>query len=123
MTRTSPSDVTELFDTDLATNVVQSWIEIATEDIDDVSDADSSISSTRLEKMEKLWTAGLMQAQDPRVSKDKVGGSSMTLEVVDYRDLAIGMDSTGVLANKKEPRQRASISDINARNIDRPDRD
>lgn len=127
--RVSPSGVEDIFDTELETEQLQVWIEIANELVDDISDADSSIDGTRLSKIEKLLAAHFASAQDPRIAEDSVGGSSITYQVdvgeglrsTVYGQQAIALDSSGTLG--QATKTRASISDLNARNIDRPDRD
>ena len=54
MTRTNPTEVGQIFDTDLSTDALEDWIEIAHEVVDDIADKDSAIPSTRLTQIEKL---------------------------------------------------------------------
>lgn len=107
MPRTTPPDVEDVFDTELSSSQLDAWIAIANELVDDIADADPSIGSTRLEKIEKLLAAHLASTQDQRVSEDSVGDTSavyqgetgMHIEATVYGQQAAMLDPTGTLAS------------------------
>lgn len=112
MPRTTASDVKELFDTEIPDPIVSSWIDIANEAVDDIEDAAPSASSSRLKKIEKLWTAHLLTAQDPRI--ESASGESRSVDYGDrtsYRELAIGLDPTNTLAGMGKPSASVAVPD------------
>ena len=116
MPRTTRPEVQDIFDTPLDKQALESWIEIATEFVDDIAAADSSVSDTRLEKIEKLVAAHLAATQDPRVEKESrdsasasyEGETGMRINASTYGQQAAMLDPTGTLANAG--RQTASIT-------------
>lgn len=123
MARTSPSDVATIFDTDLseaAGDSLDTWINIASELVDDIASADSSIGSTRLEQIEKLLAAHLASAQDPRLEGYSVGGSSgsyqgetgMHITSTHYGQQAAALDPTGTLAGMGKPSASITAPDV-----------
>ena len=105
MPRTTVQKVRDIFDTSISDNSVTGWMDIATEFVDDIEDADSSIPTKRLAKIEKLVTAHLASSQDQRASSQS--GASRSIEFqgrtgYDFRgtkhgQAAIALDPTGVL--------------------------
>lgn len=119
MTRTNPSDVSEIYDTELSNSALQSWIDIATEIVDDIA-AEGSVSSARLEKIEKLLSAHFASAQDQRIqsggkesgSVEFQGETGMGLDGTKYGQQAKTLDPTGTLASMNKP--MASVEILNA---------
>jgi len=124
MTRTTESAVTTTIDTNLDSQAVTDWIEIASEVVDDIADKDSSISDTRLRLIEKLVAQHMLSAQDPRVEEDEIGDSSavyqgntkLYFEATQYGQRAIGLDPTNTLTSTGK--EQANIRALDSRNID-----
>jgi len=112
MPRVQESDVTEIFDTDLEGDAIGTWIEIATEVVDDISDAGMS-DSDRLKKIEKLLAAHFASTQDRRVDKESGGSKTpsitfsgdtgMHLDATQYGQQAKMLDTTDTLKNRRKP--------------------
>ncbi len=110
MPRTTVSKVRSIFDTDLSDNELTSWMDIATELVDDVEAADPSLADKRLSKLEKLVTAHLASAQDPRHesvsgasrSVDYQGEYGQNFEATSYGQRALALDPTGTLGDNHE---------------------
>lgn len=125
--RVSPSDVTQNFDTSLDDSQIQGWIDAATELVDDVAAADSTVSDSRLKQIERALSRHFAHAQDPRVSSSQIGDSRMTvqgstglhLDATFYGQQAKMLDPTGTLANSGGP--SASISIPDSRGVDEYD--
>jgi hypothetical protein len=119
MPRTNADAVAKIFDTELSTDAngeIEAWIEIATELVDDISEADSSITPTRLEKIEKLLAAHFVATQDPRAAKESgesvsityEGDTGMRINATRYGQQASMLDPTGTL--QEGGRRKASIT-------------
>lgn len=125
MARTNNSDVQDIFDTDLDTTALDAWIEIANEHVDDIADADSSIDSTRLTKIEKLAACHFAAAQDPRLEEYRVGDAQgsfqgdtgMYYDSTVYGQQARMLDPTGTLADVGL--RKASVSVVDAKDLDK----
>lgn len=101
--RTNPNDVKETFDTDLSDSAVQDWIDIATEVVDDIAAKDSSITATRLEKIEKMVAQGYTAVQDPRIKNARRESAQVSYQrgddyPNDYFAGAVALDPTGTVA-------------------------
>lgn len=123
MARTTPTDVANIFDTDLSTAAdgpLSDWIGIATEVVDDIAAQDPSISDTRLAKIEKLVAAHYAAAQDPRIESTGAETKSvsyksetgMGLRQTSYGQTAIQLDPTGTLSTIGKPTASVSVPDI-----------
>ena len=105
MPRTTVQKVRDIYDTSISDNSLTSWMDIATEFVDDIAAEDSSLSTSRLAKIEKLATAHLASAQDQR--HESTSGASRSVEYqgrtgYDFRgtkhgQAAIALDPTGTL--------------------------
>lgn len=99
-TRTTASDVKEIFETDLAETELNHHINAAAELVDEIDSA-GSLSSQRLTLIEEYLAAHIASTQDPRVSDVSVGDSSFTYkgsqEMTDYWETAAQLDKTGTL--------------------------
>ena len=105
MVRTTVQKVRNVFDTSLSDNELTSWIDIATEFVDDIEADDPDIKDSRLKKIERLVTAHLASSQDQRASSQS--GASRSIEFqgrtgYDFRgtkhgQAAIALDPTGTL--------------------------
>ena len=119
MTRTTESDVRNVFDTDLDSAALSAWIDIAHEVVDDIADKDSSITNTRLTQIEKLLTCHYASAQDQRISNtsretasvDYQGETGMNLRGTKYGQQAIQLDPTGLLSTLGKPSASLSVPD------------
>lgn len=106
MPRTTVTKVRNVFDTDLSDSELTSWMDVATELVDDVANADPSLSDSRLEKIERLTTAHLASTEDQRISNasretgsvNYQGQSGMGLNSTTYGQQAKVLDPTGQLA-------------------------
>ena len=121
MPRITNSDLEEIFDTDLSTESLDQWIEIASGIADDIADKDSSISSTRLEHIELMLSAHYASTQDPRLSSTSRETASAEYRknddyATDYMATAVGLDPTGTIAGLNKP--NASLSVVDAKGID-----
>ena len=120
MPRTNTSDVQDIFDTDLSAASIDAWIGVATELVDDIADADSSVSSTRLVKIENLVTAHLASSQDQRVEKASRESASVTyqgetgmhFESTHYGQQALLLDPTGTLADMHKPSASIGVPEV-----------
>lgn len=105
MPRTDSNKVETILETDLSSNTITSWIDIATELIDDIENADSSIPDSRLEKLERLVAAHLASTQDQRIASGEresasvefQGQTGIGLEGSKYGQQALLLDPTGLL--------------------------
>lgn len=119
MARVQPSEVKEIFDTELSNTAVQQWIEIANTLVDRISDRDSSITSTTLTQIEKLAACHLAATQDPRLEQASAetrsatyqGETGMGWESTIYGQQALALDPTNVLANSTKPSADAVVVD------------
>lgn len=120
MTRITNSDLQDVFDTDLSTDSLDAWIEIAHEITDDVAGVDPSLSSTRLAQIEKMLAAHFTAAQDPRLSSASRETASAEYQrndeyATDYMATAVSLDPTGVVASLDK--RTATLDVPDARNI------
>ena len=110
MPRTDSNKVANILPTSLDPNELTSWIDIATELVDDVEDADPSLPDTRLEKLERLTAAHLASAADPRHestsgasrSVDYQGEYGTGFDATSYGQRALALDPTGTLGEDEE---------------------
>ncbi len=110
MPRTDSNKVNNILDTSLDTNELTSWIDIATELVDDIEAVDPSLSESRLEKLERLTAAHLASAQDPRHASESGASRSVEyqgehgrgFESTDYGQRALALDPTGTLGEDNE---------------------
>ena len=121
MARTTPSDVNEVFDTSLDNTSLTAWIDIATEIVDDIADADPTIDSSRLTKIEKLVTAHIAASQDQRVDSSSRETASVTysgdtgfadLRGTKHGQAAIMLDETGTLSTLGRPTASISVPEV-----------
>lgn len=124
MARVTPSEVDTNFETDLTTAQLNAWIDMATVLVDDIADADSSISDNRLEQIELALTRHFASAEDPRVASESLAAVEKEYQVNVGEGLyqtvhgtqAAMLDPTGTLGETVKP--GASIGVPDARNID-----
>lgn len=123
MNRTNAQDVAQIFDTSLddgAGQELEAWIEIAHEIVDDIAAADPSLSSTRLEQIEKLLAAHLASTQDQRHARDSgasrsvsyQGETGMGIDGTKYGQQAKALDPTGTLANMGKPAASVGVPNV-----------
>lgn len=117
MARTNTTDVDEILDTSLSTGALQAYVDAASDVVDDVAAKDSSISSGRLERIEKFYAAHLATAQDPRHSSQSRETASVSNEDrttnanANYKELAVSLDPTGVVSGAGKPAATLSVPD------------
>jgi len=120
MPRTTENDVSDIFDTSLDSASLSAWIGVANELVDDIDDADSSLSSSRLTKIEKLVAAHLAASQDQRHESASGGARSvsyqgdtgMGFEGTKHGQAALTLDPTGTLASAHKPSASVSVPDV-----------
>jgi len=122
MARITNSDLADVFDTDLSTDSLDQWIEIANTITDDVEGVDPSLSSTRLEQIELMLAAHFASAQDPRLSSTSRETASADYQrndeySTDYMASAVSLDPTGVVASLDK--RTATLTVPDARNINK----
>jgi hypothetical protein len=122
MARTNSTDVSEILDTSLDTGALEAYIEAASDVVDDVAGVDPSLSSSRLERIEKFFAAYLATAQDPRADSQSGESRSISYRGVEgggnasYYETAVTLDPTGVI---KDANKRTATLDVpDARGID-----
>lgn len=100
-TRTTATEVQEIFDTDLTTEQLNAHINAAAAIVDDV-DAASDVSDQRLALIEKNVAAHFASSQDPRTSSEAIGDAQFDYqgpdETTQYWETATALDPTGRLA-------------------------
>lgn len=117
--RVTASEVKKNFDTDLSDGEIDAWVNTATELVDEIAAADSSIGSTRLEQIELALTRHFASAQDPRLESYNVGGSSgsyqgetgMHINSTVYGQQAAALDPTGTLSGMGKPTPSVTVHD------------
>jgi hypothetical protein len=116
MARTSESAVQDVLNTSI-TNLTP-WIEAATEVVDDIAAQDSTIDSTRLEKIERFYAAYLATAKDPRFESQSGASRSGSYYDVEgdgnasYKEVAISMDPTGTVDSAGKPSATVDVPDV-----------
>jgi hypothetical protein len=122
MPRTSADEVAEIFDTSLDTSdggSLSTWVEIATELVDDIAETDPSIGESRLTKIETLVAAHMAASQDQRHERESgaarsvsyQGETGMHFEATKHGQQAIALDPTSTLANAGKPSASVSVPD------------
>lgn len=112
MPRTTSTDVANIIDTSLDSGQIDAWIGVANEIVDDIADADATIDSSRLEKIEQLTAAHLLSSQDQRIESTSRETASVSYQgdtsFPDFRgtkhgQAAIALDSSGTLSTLGKP--------------------
>lgn len=119
MARTTVQKVRSILDTNVEDNAVTSWMDIASTLVDDIADADPTVSDSRLAKIEKVLTAHLVSTQDQRHaatsgasrSVEYQGETGMGIEGTKYGQQAVALDPTNTLANMSKPDATVSVPD------------
>ena len=118
MARTTTAEVLKIIDTDLTD--LDAFILPASQLVDRVAAADSSLAAAALEEIECWLAAHFTSMRDPRASKSAVGPTSFTyegktgmgLEFTRYGQMALLMDSSGTLAKLGKNLLKASLSSL-----------
>lgn len=116
MPRVTNSEVQEIFNTDLSTDSLDAWIEIASEVVDDIDSNSDSITDARLTQIEKLLAAGYAATQDPRITSASRETASVSYQRQDeypneYIAQAVSLDPTGVIASQYKRTATLSVPD------------
>lgn len=100
--RTDTESVKDIFNTSIGDEALKLHINAAAEVVDEVSDADDSVTTQRLELIETYVAAHFASAQDRRVTSEEVGDARFDYqgptETTQYWETATSLDPTGVLA-------------------------
>lgn len=120
MSRNTPTELQEIFDTDLSSSSLQAHLDAASALVDDLNISDSS----RAKLVEKYLAAHIASTQDQRVastsretaSVNYQGETGNGLSSTIYGQQAITLDPTGSLVQKTKP--SASIGVPDSRGID-----
>lgn len=99
--RVEPDDVRSVFTTDLDNDSLVSFINMAAEVVDDVSEADPSVSDQRLRLIEMNLSAHFASSDDPRALQESLGDASFMYtrprEVTEHLKTAATLDPTNVV--------------------------
>lgn len=124
MPRVTATEVKEILDTSLTDAAVSTWIDIASDQVDDIAAFNGDISTTRLGNIELMLSAHYATTQDPRhesassssrnVSYE--GETGMNLMASKYGQNAVQLDPTGLLRDSQK--QKATLSVPDSRNLD-----
>jgi len=117
MSRTTPTEVSSTFDTDLSDSQLQVWIDTASDIVDTVETQDSSLTDSRLTNIERLLAQGYAAIQDPRLSSTSRETASADYQRQDeypndYIWLAVSADPTGVVANSFKQTAGMEVPDL-----------
>ena len=115
--RTTEEDVASIIEVDSDISLTP-FIETASHLVDRVAAADSTVSSTTLELIERYLSAHCYTFRDPRVTSERAGSVwasyqsavSFGLKTSHYGQMAISLDPTGTLKALSEGQRRASVS-------------
>jgi hypothetical protein len=72
-----PGDVEEIFDTDLSTSAIQTWINVAEDVVDDL---DSRKFLTNEDRVTKILACHFAAAQDMRIASGSQGATSVNFQ-------------------------------------------
>lgn len=111
MTRVQDSDVQAVFDTTIGDTTP--FIEAASDLVDDIAEQAPETDSSRLAKIEKFYAAHLATSQDPRASSRSGASRSESYrdDNANYKQIAVAMDPTNVIANAEKPNASISVPD------------
>lgn len=105
-TRTTAAEVKQIMPTSLADAVVEYYITVAAEMVDDL-DANTTLGATRLEEIERWLAAHLIAiTRERQGQKEKIGDAEITyagkygmnLQSTSYGQQAAMLDTSGTLA-------------------------
>jgi hypothetical protein len=105
-TRTTATEVKQIMDTSLSDAVVEYYITVAAEMVDDL-DANTTLGGTRLEEIERWLTAHLIAiTRERQGQREKIGDAEITysgkfamnLQSTTYGQTAAMLDISGTLA-------------------------
>jgi len=119
MARTTALEVKDILDTDLSDSVVESFINDASNLINELFENETGISNELLASIEKWVAAHLVAIRDQKVKSEKIGDASITyhgtsgkgLEFTPYGQQALLLDTTGRL--KSIGGKRATFKAVN----------
>lgn len=119
MPRTTVQKVRTILDTSVDDNTITSWMDIASELVDDIDAADPDVSDSRLAKIEKVLAAHLVSTQDQRIesssretaSVDYQGETGMHLDATKYGQQAKMLDPTDTLVNLHKSSASVGVPD------------
>lgn len=119
MARASRSTLKEIYDSRLSDNALDVWLNMASDRVDDIADANSNIDSERLTDIELMLAAHYASAQDQRHERDSgesrstsyQGETGMGIKGTKYGQRAAALDPTGILASEGKPSASFSVPD------------
>jgi hypothetical protein len=85
--------------------------------VDDIAKANGAIQASRLEKIERLYTAHLLTSQDPRTSSMSGESRSESYRDTDgdgnasYYEAAVALDPTGIINDADKRKATLSVPD------------
>ena len=114
--RTTDAAVAGIIEVDL-TIPLTPFIETGSTLVDDIAAADPSVSSARLELIERYLSAHFYTLRDPRTTAERAGPVSANyqssvgsgLKTSHYGQMAITLDPTGTLKNMSEGKRAGGI--------------
>lgn len=119
-TRVTVSEVKEIYDTDMSDATMKQFINMAAEIVDEISDADSDLTTQRLSLIEMNVAAHYASSLDPRVAEEQAGDIRQKYkgdpEKTEYWRTAKSLDPTGQLTLEHRP--RAMVHVLDSRNIE-----
>lgn len=121
MTRTTVSDVEAILEQELVgAGNIQDWIDIASGAVDSI---ESRGQTENLEKIERLWSAHLVQSNPKngghrrKSTIDQESGGVEFADGMDYGEMAMMLDDTGTL-DPEDDREQANIAVLDSRGLD-----
>ncbi len=120
MARTTPSEVRQIIDTDLADAIIDAYISGATEVVTNVLGSDTTLSDELKRNIELWLTAHLIAStREQQIQKAGAGGANVTyqgmtgkgLEATLYGQQVLAMDTTGKMMAALS-KQKASLKAI-----------
>ena len=111
--RNNPSDVREIFHTDLShvpDSAISTHIRAASREVDRIPTDHPEVSDGLLEDVELHLACHRVESQVPRPKKESHESAGATYaETVDYRDTAEDLDPTGTIGDDVSPGSIQSI--------------
>lgn len=116
MSHTEPttSELQDILDTSLDTASLQAHIDASSHEVEDIKDADSSISDARLKDIHKYLAAWYATSQERRFSSQSGESRSVSYSSEDsssYFEAAKRLDPTGTVASSMNPKASFGVPD------------
>jgi hypothetical protein len=111
----TPTELENVLDTSLDTTSLQAHIDASAFEVEEIKDADSSISDDKLKQIHLYLSAWYATGQDPRTSSQSAETRSVSFardDSADYFALASRLDPTGTVASNAKPSATLSVPDV-----------